>query len=121
MGLGNLATIAGPFSLWYFALDPIEGLHIAIDFSEKNIQSYCPWQSKQKPQQSTWKTRVFDKHCLLDNYMIKGSFHDAAYTKEQTLLYVHTKLFTNTLFCFKRGRYRNTKIGQKVPQKAIFW
>ena len=29
MGLGNLATIAGPFNLWYFALDPIEGLHIS--------------------------------------------------------------------------------------------
>ena len=42
MGLGNLATIAGPFSLWYFALDPIEGLHIAIDFSEKKYPELLP-------------------------------------------------------------------------------
>ena len=100
MGLSNLATIAGPLTLlvWYFALDPIEGLHIAIDFSEKNIQSYCPWQSKQKPQQSTWKNRVFDKHCLLDNYMIKGSFHDAAYKKEQTLCFMFIPNFLQIPF-----------------------
>ena len=54
--------------------------------------------------------------------MIKGSFHDATYKKRaDSLLYVHTKLFTKTIFCFKRGRDQNTEIGPKSTPKSNFF
>ena len=103
MGLGNLATIAELLSLCHFALDPIEGLQSAIYFSEKISRVIALGRENKNRNNRLGKKRVFDKHCLLDNYMIKGSFHDAAYKKEQTLCFMFIPNFLQIPFFAFRG------------------